>query len=116
MKMKSLEDMELFDLCAGMMKDRENILANIKTVWKLAEEKAETEFIYKKAYAIEIERLRIEKIPATIIRDLAEGEVAAYRRDMELAAGKYRAAFASLEALQTCLQALQSMLRHLEKV
>lgn len=116
MKQKQLEDMEMMDIAAGIMDDRKDILENIRTVWQLATEKAEKEYQYKKAFAIEVERLRIEKTPATIIKDLAEGEVAEKRRDMELASGKFRAALASLDALQTSLQALQSVLKHLEKV
>lgn len=114
--MKELKDMELVDISQGIMEDRKKILGNIKTVWKLAEEKAQTEFVYRKAYAVEVERLRIEKTPATIIRDLAEGEVAEHKRAWELSSGKFRAALASLEALQTSMQALQSVLKHLEKV
>ena len=110
-----MKDYELYDIAAGIQKDRAHILANIKSVWQLAEEKADTELTYRKAYAIEVERMRIEKVPATLIRDLAEGEVAEHKRNMELASGKFRASLASLEALQTSINALMSLLKHMEK-
>ncbi len=103
--------MELREITSAIVEDRRKIHDCMSVVWKLAKKKAEAEYYYKKAYAIEIERLRIEKNPATLIKELAEGEVADKRRDWELAQGQYRAGIASLEALQTSIQALQTMIR-----
>ena len=114
--MADINQLDLYDISKGILDDRERIQKSISVVWKLAQEKSDAEYEYKKAYAIQIEQLRIEKNPATLIKELAEGQVADKRRAWELANGQYRAALASLEALQTSMQALQSMLRYLDKV
>ena len=109
-------NIDLVDVATSIMSDRDRIEKNMETIWRLAQERADAELVYKRAYAIKIEELRIEKYPATLIKELAEGQVAELRRSWELASGQYRAALASLEALQTNIQALQSILRHMEKV
>ena len=114
--MAELEELDLYDIAQGIMEDRERIKANMEVIWRLAREKSENELTYKKAYAATVEKLRQDKLPATIIKEIAEGEVAEAKRDWELASSKYRASLASLEALQTSMQALQSMLRYLDKV
>ena len=116
MTKKHLAEMELMDIAQGILADRERIVKNISVLWKLAEEKAISETEYKKQYAVAVERLRAEGEPATIIRDLAEGKVSEIKFRAELSAAQFRASLAALEALQTSMQALQSVLKHLEKV
>lgn len=114
--MKDLHTLDLFEINHGIMADRKRIEDNMAVLWKLAERKANTELEYRKALAMKVEELRIEKVPATLIKDLAEGEIAEKRRDWELACGQYQACRASLEALQTSINALMSILKHFEKI
>lgn len=115
-KEKNLADMEMVDISQGILEDRERIIKNISALWKLAEQKASTDVEYRKAFAITIERLRADGKPATLVKELAEGEVAEQRFKMDLTSAQFRASLAALEALQTSMQALQSILKHLEKV
>ena len=111
-----MNHLDLFDITKGIMDDRKAIDQNIKALWALAERKATADYEYRKALAINTEELRMEKIPVTLIRDLVEGRIADKRRELELSSAQYQASKASLEALQTSVNALMAILKHFEKV
>ncbi|GAB7387385.1 hypothetical protein BSNK01_12210 [Bacillaceae bacterium] len=87
-----------------------------KNLYKLAKEKAESERDYRMNLAKEIVRLREEKVPATLIPDLARGNISELRFKRDLAADMYRAAVESLEAIKSQLSALQSILKYHEHI
>jgi|SRR5690625_237584 len=87
-----------------------------RALYKLAEEKAEAERVYRMELSKEIFRLRAEGSSVTLIPDTARGNVSDLKFDRDLADGKYRSALESLDALKSQLSALQSILRYQEEV
>lgn len=81
-------------------------------VYRLAKRKAETERTYRIELAKVMFRMRDEKLPATLIGDLARGEVADLKFERDLAAEKYRTAFSVMDALKIEISALQSIAKY----
>lgn len=80
-------------------------------IFVLAKEKAEKERNYRRELAKEIFKLRDQKYPATLIPDLARGNTAELKFERDLAEAKYVAGRDSLEAIQTQMSGLQSILK-----
>lgn len=60
-----------------------------KELKKRAYRKAETEREYRKALAIEEERLRAEKMPVTLIYDISRGRLSELRYQRDIASMEY---------------------------
>lgn len=60
-----------------------------KELKKRAYRKAETEREYRKALAIEEERLRAEKMPVTLIHDISRGRLSELRYKRDIASMEY---------------------------
>lgn len=60
-----------------------------KELKKRAYRKAETEREYRKALAIEEERLRTEKMPVTLIHDISRGRLSELRYQRDIASMEY---------------------------
>lgn len=87
-----------------------------KNLHKMAKEKAEKEYEYRMNLAKEIVMLRAEGYPATLINDVARGNVAHLKLERDLAKDTYKAAISSLEAIMSQQTALQSILKYQEEV
>lgn len=72
---------------------------------------AEAERAYRMELAKEIIRLRAEGMQATLISDVARGNVAELKYKRDLAEGLYRSSLESAKALQAELSGLQSIFR-----
>lgn len=83
-----------------------------KEIFKLASNKAEMERAYRKSLAEEIAKLRDEKVPATLIGDIARGNVAYFKFERDLAADMYKSGISSMEALKAEINALQSIAKY----
>lgn len=83
-----------------------------KEVFRLAQQKAETERTYRQELAKQIFILRDERMPATLIPDTARGNVAELKYSRDLAADLYRSALASMEALKVEINALQTITKY----
>lgn len=83
-----------------------------REVFRLARSKSEAEHIYRKELAKKIFMLRADKVQATLIPDLARGEVADLKFERDLAADTYRSAIAAMEALKVEINALQTIARY----
>lgn len=83
-----------------------------KEVFRLAREKAETEREYRIALGQEIFKLKADKMPATLIGDLARAKVAELKFKRDLATEMYRAALSAMEALKVEINALQSIAKY----
>lgn len=83
-----------------------------REVFRLAKKKAEAERIYRVSLGQEMFLLREEKIPVTLIPDLARSRVAELKFDRDLSADMYRAALSSMEALKVEINALQSIAKY----
>ena len=78
----------------------------------LAKASAEAEATYRKALAIEIMRLKDDKLQATLIPDVARGNTADLKFARDIAEMKYTSGRDSLKAIMAQVNALQSILRH----
>lgn len=87
-----------------------------KEIFRLARKKAETERAYRKELGKTMMRMRDDKIPATLIGDLATAEVADIKFERDLAAELHRSALASMEALKAEINALQSIAKYNSEV
>ena len=85
-------------------------------LFTLARKAAEAERVYRKALAIEIMRLRLDKLPATLILDLARGNCNEEKFARDLAEAEMVAGRDGLRAIITQVTALQSILRHQTEV
>jgi len=81
-------------------------------IFKLAKEKAEKERDYRRALALEIIKLKSGGMAATLISDVARGNTADLKFERDLAEAKYVAGRESLEAIQSQMTGLQSILKH----
>jgi len=77
---------------------------------------AEAEREYRLELAKEITRLRAEGLQATLINDVARGNVSDLKYKRDLAEGLYRSSLESSKALQAELSGLQSIYRRQDEV
>lgn len=82
-----------------------------KELFPLAKRKAETEQAYRKALAMEIMKLRDDKLPATLIPDIARGNTADLKFERDLAEARWTSARDSLDAIKSQVMGLQSILK-----
>lgn len=96
---------EMYDISQRLSKSTSEI-------YKLAHNQAETERIYRMELSKEIFRLREDKLPATLIPDLARGNISDLKFDRDLAEAKYKAAIEALKALNSQLSGLQTVCKY----
>ena len=73
-----------------ILEESKSLLDKVTTeLKKRAYKKAETEREYRKALAIEEERLRTEKMPVTLIYDISRGRLSELRYQRDIASMKY---------------------------
>jgi predicted nucleic acid-binding protein len=85
-------------------------------IFKYAKTSAESERDYDKAFALKILELMDRKIPATLIKEVAKGELSDTKFKMDLAAMTYDSCKRSLSAQESQLSALQSILKYQTEV
>ena len=73
---------------------------------------AESEREYRKALSIEEYKLRSEGMPATLIGDIARGNIAELKYDRDLAEKLFKSAVESKRALEAEVSALQSLYKN----
>lgn len=80
-----------------------------KEIFKLSKEKARTERVYRQALSQEMLILRSDGMPATLIPDVARGNVADLKFERDTALEMHRAALAAMESLRVEINALQTI-------
>jgi hypothetical protein len=108
--------MELIKLNQELMKQYERLEREKTGMFDLGRNKAETERQYRKALMQEIFKLRDQKVPATLINDLARGTVADLKFERDLADVTYRSGLASLEATRSQSSILKQLHEKQEEV
>lgn len=108
--------MELSPIVSELYAATKRMSEASREVFRLAKTKSETEHAYRKELAKQIFILRIDKVQATLIPDLARGEVADLKFQRDLASDTYRAALAAIEALKVEINALQSIAKYQSEV
>lgn len=108
--------MELITLTNEIYQVSQRLSAATNEIYKLANKRAVTERTYRLNLAKEITKLRAEGLPATLINDLARGNIAEIKFQRDLAEGQYRSAVEALEALKSQLSALQTISKYQSEV
>ena len=103
--------MELQQLNQLMIRSMKEIREITNDLEQLATKKADAEQTYQMELAKTTHKLKDDN-SVTLIKSLADGEVAHLKREKNLAEDIYKARLKKLEALQSELSALQSIYRH----
>jgi len=103
--------LELSDITREIYESGKRLEKGSKELFSLAKEMAETERDYRKALQIEITTLRTDKVQATLIPDIARGNTSDLKFKRDLAEARYKSARDSLNAIESQMNGLQSILR-----
>lgn len=108
--------MELTKITNEMYECSQRLKKATRALYKMAEEKAETEREYRMRLSQEMLKLKADGMNVTLIPDIARGNVSELKFKRDLADSQYRSALESLEALKSQLSALQSILKYQEEI
>lgn len=108
--------MELTPIVQELYKATKRMSESSKEVFRLARAKAETERVYRSELSKVMFVMRDQKIQATLIPDLARGQVAQLKFERDLATELHRSALAAMEALKVEINALQTIARYQSEV
>lgn len=92
------------------------IQQGVKSLYDQARAYAEAEQEYRMQLAREIMKLRDEKLPVTVINDVARGNLANLKYKRDLAELTYKTSRDMLNALQGQLSGLQTLYRRQEEI
>jgi len=92
------------------------IQKGVKSLYGHAKAYAEAEEEYRMELAQEIMRLRDERLPVTIINDVARGNIAELKFKRDLAEVTYKTAKDMLQALQSQLSGLQTLYKRQDEI
>ena len=81
-------------------------------LFDLGRKKAESERVYRSELAKEIFKLRQDKVPVTLIPDLAKGNVSAKLFDRDFAEAQFQAGIKAADAIKVQVSALQTILKY----
>lgn len=107
---------ELVQLNKLMMQSSDRIRKATTEIYKMAKEKANTEYEYRKALGQEIAKLRAEGMQATLIPDVARGNTSELKLQRDMADTMFKSAIESLRAIQAELSGLQTVARYQSEV
>lgn len=108
--------MELVQLTKEMYDVSKRLEKASRALYKLGDEKAEAERIYRMRLAQEMLTLKSGGMGIGLINDVARGNVSDLLFQRDAAEAKFKAAIESLEALKAQLSALQSILKYQENI
>lgn len=104
--------MDLMSITSEIHKSSQRLSKGPAELFTLARKAAEAERAYRKALAMEIMKLRLEGLPATLIGDIARGNCADLKWARDLADAELTAGRDGLKAIICEVTALQSILKH----
>lgn len=104
--------MEIIETTKALHKATERLSEMRENIFVLAENRAQTEYEYRLALSKEITRLRMQNVQATLIPDIARGNVASLKHERDLAQELHRSAMQSIEALRTEIGARTNIARY----
>lgn len=103
--------MEISTIAKEIYESGKRLEEGSKKLFSLAKEMAESEREYRRALQIEILELRDQKVQATLIPDIARGKTSDLKFKRDLSEARYKSARDSLEAIQSQMNGLQSILK-----
>lgn len=104
--------MDYIDIGQAIYETSKRIEKGVNELHKYAKSYAEAEKEYRLALAREIMSLRDAGLPATLINDVARGNIAELKFKRDLAEVSYKTARDMLEALKAELSGLQSLYKN----
>lgn len=107
---------ELIELTQEMLQVSRRIDKASKEIFKLAKNKAEFEKVYREELSKEIVKLRAEGVSATLIPDIARGNVAYLKYERDLAQDMFKSGISALEAVKTQASVLQTITKYHEVI
>lgn len=100
---------ELIEIAQELRGTSKRLDSASKEIFRMAKEKAEKERDYRKALAQQIMIVRESGVPATLVSDVARGNVADLKFERDLATDMFKAGIESLEAIKVQASVLQSI-------
>lgn len=85
-------------------------------LFSLAREYAEAEQKYRQALGIELMKLRDEKVPVSIVGDVARANISNLKFERDMAEFRYKAGRDKSQALQAEISALQTLYKRQEDI
>lgn len=110
------KSIELSEIVQMMLATSRRIEEATKVIYTLAKNKAETERVYRMELAKQITTLRDSGVQATLIPDIARGNVQYFKFERDYAADIYKSALSSLEALKVECSVLQTISRYQNEI
>jgi hypothetical protein len=107
---------EVTDVTQSIYKTSKRLDKGVDYIVSKAKDYATAEKEYRIALSKEIIKLREQKIPVTLIADVARGNIADLKFSRDLAEQTYKASRDMLQALQSELSSLQSILKIQTKI
>lgn len=108
--------MELIDINKELYDSSKRLQEGAKHIFQYAKKAAEAESKYRKALAEKIMELKEARTPATLIGDLARGELADLLYERDLTELTYQACRDSLKAQESQISALQTIFNYQTEV
>lgn len=102
---------ELVDIVAELYESTQVLKNGSQKLFQLALKKAETERDYRKSLAVQIITLKDMKMAVTLIPDIARGNTSDLKFERDLAEARYVSARDRLNAVQSQMNGLQSIVR-----
>lgn len=104
--------MDLISVTQEIHEASQRLGKSADALFVLGKEKAESERDYRKALAQEIMKLRADKVPVSIIVDLAKGNIADVLFQREITEVKFKAGIEAIGAISTQVSALQTIVKY----
>ncbi|HHV27948.1 MAG TPA: hypothetical protein GXX63_12245 [Tissierellia bacterium] len=108
--------LDMHDIGKAIYGTSQQIQKGVKSLYDHAKAYAEAEQQYRMQLAREIMRLRDEKLPVTVINDVARGNLAKVKYKRDLAELTYKTSRDMLNALQGQLSGLQTLYRRQDEI
>ncbi|RGL39120.1 hypothetical protein DXC69_03775 [Paenibacillus polymyxa] len=103
--------MEIINVTQELYAASKRLGKSADALFGLGKDKAETERIYRAELAKEMFKLRQDKVPVTLIPDMAKGNVSKLLFDRDLAETQFQAGIKAADAIKVQVSALQSILK-----
>jgi uncharacterized protein YjcR len=108
--------MDVISINQKILEASTTINEGARMIFEYAKASAKATTEYDKAYAFKIQELMEKKVPVTVIKEVAKGEIADLKFKMDLQENLYDACKRSLSAQEAQLSALQSILKYQSEV
>lgn len=108
--------LDMIDIGKAIYDTSMQIQRGVKNLYSHAKAYAEAEQEYRMQLAREIMKLRDEKLPVTVINDVARGNLAKVKYKRDLAELTYKTSRDMLNALQGQLSGLQTLYRRQDEI